>query len=165
MLDYDRLYQEYHPKLLKFFSTKLKDTDYAEDLVQETLLSLWQNKDQYDDDFQLSTWIYTIALNKLKNYSREQSYRNNISYQETVYDNDHTEELSNPEDILSVEQQTNTYKQMLEEFKTNHLEPYYLYEIEEMKYKDIAEELNLTTATVGKRIQRARQYIQQALSQ
>lgn len=165
MLDYDALYEEYRPKLLKFFSAKLRDTDFAEDLVQETLLTLWQKQDEFNDDFQLSTWIYTIALNKLKNYSREQSYRKNISYQDVLHDNEHTEELSNPEDLLSVEQQTNQYHKLVQEFKTNNLEPYYLYEVEEMKYKDIAEQLKIPISTVGTRIQQARKYINETLSQ
>ena len=39
----------------------LADTEEARDLVQDTFLKVWQHIGRYDERYNFSTWIYTIA--------------------------------------------------------------------------------------------------------
>ncbi|MDR3286018.1 MAG: sigma-70 family RNA polymerase sigma factor [Prevotellaceae bacterium] len=35
----------------------------AEDIVQETFIKLWKNLKKYNDNYKLSTWLYSISVN------------------------------------------------------------------------------------------------------
>ncbi len=59
------LFDRYFDRLFRFFAYKVPDQ--AEDLVQQTLLSCVQAKDNFRKDAQFSTYVFRVARNKLYN--------------------------------------------------------------------------------------------------
>ena len=55
-----------------------RDED-RQDLLQETILQLWQSFEKYDDQFRYSTWIYRIALNVAISFYRKENRRKRVS--------------------------------------------------------------------------------------
>ncbi len=43
-------------------------TQEAEDIVQESFISLWKNFDRYRTEIKLTTWLYRIIVNKCLDY-------------------------------------------------------------------------------------------------
>lgn len=52
-----------------------KDPEDREDLAQEIIIQLWHSADRYNPHYQLSTWIYRIALNVAISFQRNESRR------------------------------------------------------------------------------------------
>ncbi|MDK4680121.1 sigma-70 family RNA polymerase sigma factor [Kingella negevensis] len=60
--------------LLRFANIQLPyDTDFAEDLVQETLLSAYKSADKFRGEARLTSWLISILKNKLIDHFRQQS--------------------------------------------------------------------------------------------
>ncbi|MBK8555829.1 MAG: sigma-70 family RNA polymerase sigma factor [Lewinellaceae bacterium] len=59
--------------LYKVANAYCKDAEDRRDLIQEITLQLWRSFDKYDPQYQLSTWIYRIALNVSISFYRKSS--------------------------------------------------------------------------------------------
>ena len=69
--DFDALYRLYHPRLWRFLRPMLRRDDLVEEVLNDTLLVVWQRADSFDGRSRLSTWIFGIAYRKaLKALSR-----------------------------------------------------------------------------------------------
>lgn len=164
MLDYNLVYNTYKPKLISLVSKQLKDKDSVEDIVQEVLLKVYTEQDKYDEDkYELSTWIYSICFNQLKNYFRTISRRLELTYVENVYDNDSTELLDNPQDIISSAETELKYYSLIENLNDTNLSAYVLKEIDGLTYKNISEMLGVSENTVKSRVKRTRDFISASL--
>ncbi len=60
---YVELVNRYRDRLMNFVFQYLGDMELAEDIVQDTMLKLYQKKHYYKQIAKFSTWIYTIAKN------------------------------------------------------------------------------------------------------
>lgn len=67
----EEIFREYHDKLQWFIFEKVNDQYLAEDLCADVLMKVYEKYDSFDSSkASLSTWIYTIARNKLIDYYR-----------------------------------------------------------------------------------------------
>ena len=65
------IYEEFHTKVLRYLSGKLRDTTLAEDLCSEVFLKVYEKIDTYSEEkASLSTWIFTITRNTLTDHFR-----------------------------------------------------------------------------------------------
>ncbi|HEY1129739.1 MAG TPA: sigma-70 family RNA polymerase sigma factor [Roseateles sp.] len=70
--EFDALYRLYHPRLWRFLSHLMRQPDAIEEVLNDTLLVVWQRADSFDGRSKLSTWIFGIAYRKaLKALSRQ----------------------------------------------------------------------------------------------
>ena len=66
-------------RVFRFLMTLLPRREDAEDLFQQTSLTLWRNREKYDPaagDF--ASWACAIAHNHVRNFRRKESTRRNI---------------------------------------------------------------------------------------
>lgn len=61
---YTQLYNKMRPALLTYVTGIVKDRDVASDIVSTTLTTVYNNIDQYDQTYQITTWAYKIAYNE-----------------------------------------------------------------------------------------------------
>ena len=135
--------------------------DAADDLVQDTYLKIMQYEDYFKEGTNLKAWCYTIMKNTFINqYRRKQKYK-------LICDN--ADELSHWENSVSsatdtadinysVSEINKQFHKMPEE-KRKPLEMY----IDGYKYKEIADEMNLSIGTVKSRIFFSRQKLMDLL--
>ena len=57
---YIELVNRYKDKLINFIFNYLGDIESSEDVVQETMIKLYQKKHYYKEIAKFSTWLYTI---------------------------------------------------------------------------------------------------------
>lgn len=70
--DFDALYRLYHPRLWRFLAHMLRHGEQVEEVLNDTLLVVWQRSDSFDGRSKLSTWVFGIAYRKaLKALSRQ----------------------------------------------------------------------------------------------
>ncbi|MGH6925060.1 MAG: RNA polymerase sigma factor [Propylenella sp.] len=59
-----RLIERESPRLLRFALAMLGSLEEAEDVVQETLLSLWENAAAWTPEARIGTWLYRVCHNR-----------------------------------------------------------------------------------------------------
>lgn len=86
-MDKDKLYEEFHMKVLRFIQSKVNDYYLAEDLCSDVFVKVYENIDSFDEKkASLSTWIFTITRNRLIDYYRTRKVMEeipeNLTYEE-----------------------------------------------------------------------------------
>ena len=157
------LVNRYKDKLINFIYHYLKDSESAEDVVQETMIKLYQKKHYYKEIAKFSTWLYTIAKNLANTELRKRKNRK-ITLLSHFSNDDKTYEI--PSDDLEIGQQVqtdvvneiikNAVNQLSEKFKTVII----LRDIQEISYEEISEIIGIPIGTVKSRINRARLQLQ-----
>ena len=72
---YIELVNRYKDRLINFVYQFLGDIEQAEDVVQDTMLKLYEKKHYYREIAKFSTWIYTIARNLANTELRKRKRR------------------------------------------------------------------------------------------
>jgi RNA polymerase sigma-70 factor (ECF subfamily) len=157
------LVNRYKDKLINFIYHYLKDSESAEDVVQETMIKLYQKKHYYKEIAKFSTWLYTIAKNLANTELRKRKNRKTTLLSHFSND-DKTYEI--PSDDLEIGQQVqtdvvnkiikNAVNQLSQKFKTVII----LRDIQEISYEEISEIIGIPIGTVKSRINRARLQLQ-----
>lgn len=60
---FDQLVERYRPALFRVAISKLSDSAWAEDVVQEAFLAAYSSRASYKPEFAFRTWLWTILLN------------------------------------------------------------------------------------------------------
>ena len=138
-------------KSLKPFAMRLtKDHDDANDLLQDTLLKAFTNREKYADGTNLKAWLYTIMKNTfITNYQRMVRKNTFIDESENLY---YINSLENSTDNEApstfIMNDINRAVDSLEEsFRTPFMMHY-----RGFKYHEIAERLRIPIGTVKNRI-------------
>ena len=76
---YEILVKRYKDPLMNFVYRFLGDKDICTDVVQDTMIKFYLNKDSYKSFAKFSTWIYTIAGNLAKNELKRRKRRSFLS--------------------------------------------------------------------------------------
>ena len=70
--EFEDLYKVYYPKVYGYLYRKIADCFAAEDMAQEIFAVCYQKFDTYNPQkAKLSTWLFAITDNRLKNYYRD----------------------------------------------------------------------------------------------
>jgi RNA polymerase sigma factor (sigma-70 family) len=149
-------------KSLKPFAMKLtRDYEEANDLLQDTLLKAFTNRDKYTEGTNLKAWLYTIMKNTFI-----------TNYQRMVRKNTFIDTSDNLHFINSVESSTDNMA--ISTFAMNDINkavglldeayktPFMMY-FRGFKYHEIAEKLDIPIGTVKNRIHIARKELKDRL--
>ena len=135
-MDFDNIYEEYFDRVYYKVLSVVKNDDDAEDICQETFISVYKNLSKFREESNIYTWIYRIAINKTYDFFKKRKL-------EFVINDD---VLSLPEDINF------DTKVILEEklklISEKEKEIVVLKDIYGYKLKEIAEMKNMNLSTV-----------------
>jgi len=151
--------QRYFPAL-KVFLLKgggLVEAD-AEDILQETLILIDRNIQNYDRSFAISTWIYRIARNQAMNFKRR---KREISLPDQFEDRYESCESLPESDYLKKE--TSLFiRDFLLQCSPREREAAFLFYNQAMKQRDIALVLDIAEGTVKSLLNRVRSKLKEA---
>ena len=163
---YVELVNRYKDKLLNFVFQFLGDLEQAEDVVQDTMIRLYEKKHYYKEIAKFSTWIYTIARNLAntelrKRKRRKTTYLSQMSKEERQYEipavqDDVDQSLHNEFINDRIQSAINN---LPEHFKLVII----LRDIQELSYDDISNIVEVPLGTIKSRINRARIQLQAEL--
>ena len=160
---YIELVNRYKDKLINFIFSYLGDIESSEDVVQETMIKLYQKKHYYKEIAKFSTWLYTIAKNLANTELRKRKQRKTTLLSQFSKD-DKMYDLPSNDNEVGQEIQTEIVSkiireavdQLSEKFKTVIT----LRDIQQLSYEDISEIIDVPIGTVKSRINRARLQLQ-----
>lgn len=174
--DYKALHDRVRPGLENYVFNIVKDNEAKNDIVTDTLTRLWTKIDQYDPQYQITTWLYRIAFNESLGWIRQRNKKRSIdALRDSGIEVSRYYARTSARDLL-VEAEFKSEQDWLDEdtelmsryeaalVEITKLKPIYREILEDrllnnMKYQDIAEKYNLPLQTVKNRIRRGKAII------
>tara|TARA_B100001540_G_scaffold145965_1_gene129484 strand:- start:1414 stop:1998 length:585 start_codon:yes stop_codon:yes gene_type:complete len=160
---YIELVNRYRDKILNFIFNYIGDFEISEDIVQDTMVKLYQKKHYYKEIAKFSTWIYTIAKNLANTELRKKKQRkttilSHISKDDKPYDipSDQPGINQEIESEVTIKIIRSAIDQLTDKFKTVIL----LRDVQELSYEDISSIVGVPIGTIKSRINRARLQLQ-----
>ncbi len=142
--------------LYKIANNYCKNGEDRKDLIQEIIYQLWKAFDNYNPQFQYSTWIYRISLNVAISF-----YRKERTITKNKVDIDGS--LLVVSDILfnqEMEDNLNLLQQFIYELKEMDKAIMLLY-LEQKSHKEIAEIIGISESNVGTKVSRIKLLLSQ----
>ena len=163
---YNILVKRFKDPLTNFVYRFVGDRDACTDIVQDTMIKFYLNKDSYKSFAKFSTWIYTIAGNLAKNELKRRRRRTILSL--TNNDDDWNLQVEDkkfiaPDRAADSEMKGEIVQKALLKVKPVYREVVILRDIEGLSYEEIAEITDLSIGTVKSRINRGRTQLQKLL--
>jgi len=82
-LAFEVFYKLYYPRLFRFILRITRQPESIEELIQETLLLVWEKPERFNHESKISTWVFGIAYYKaLKAMSRTAKRSNDLDVNE-----------------------------------------------------------------------------------
>jgi RNA polymerase sigma-70 factor, ECF subfamily len=157
---FSMLFDQFAPRVKSYMMRQGADPATAEELAQETLLTVWRKANLYSGDKgSATTWIFTIARNL-----RIDRLRREMAWQELP--EGHEEEASSdalPDELVSEAERSKRVHAALAELPEDQHEVVTLSYLEGLSHSEIAERLNLPLGTVKSRMRLAYQKIREAV--
>ncbi|MEW6196212.1 MAG: sigma-70 family RNA polymerase sigma factor [Bacteroidota bacterium] len=163
---YEILVKRYKDPLMNFVYRFVGDRDACTDIVQDTMIKFYLNKDSYREFAKFSTWIYTIAGNLAKNELKRRRRRNIFSLDNS--DDERSLQIEDksfvaPDRATDSEIKNEMIQRALLKVKPVYREVVILRDIQELSYEEVAEITHLSIGTVKSRINRGRNQLQKLL--
>ena len=154
------LFQAYAPRVKSYMMRQGADATTAEDLAQETLLTVWRKAQLYSDEKgSATTWIFTIARNL-----RIDRLRREVSWQPLPENRDEeASDAPDPEEQLSERERRDKVRAALATLPPDQSEVVALSYVEGLSHSEIAERLGLPLGTVKSRMRLAYQKVKEAV--
>lgn len=164
-----KLVKKYESTVYNFSFKICRDKEKAENIMQETFLSMIKNLHQFDGKSKLSTWLYTITSNHCLMAARK-----NKNYQFVSFDNESDDELYDEkyvEDwstIPSLNIENLELKEVMDS-AISKLSPDYravflLRDVEGLSTEETGKITGLSVSAVKSRLHRARAFLRKEIS-
>jgi RNA polymerase sigma-70 factor (ECF subfamily) len=154
------LYEAFGPRVKAYMIRHGADVGTAEDLAQETLLTVWRKAALYAGDRgSMTTWVFAIARNL-----RIDRLRREVPWQELP--EERMAEASGeplPDEAVAEKERQERVQAALAELPPDQKEVVSLAYLEGLSHSEIAERLGVPLGTVKSRMRIAYQKIRQAL--
>ncbi len=164
---YEILVKRYKDPLMNFIFRFVGDKDTSADIVQDTMIKFYINKDSYQSFAKFSTWIYTIAANLAKNELKRRKRKKLFSISGGG-EEDQPIDIKDKNSVGPDEAADSSIKNKIIEEALLKVKPVYreavvLRDIQELSYEEIADISGLSIGTVKSRINRGRAQLQELL--
>ncbi len=154
------LFSYFAPRVKAFMLRSGASDALAEELVQETMLSVWRRAATFDARrASAGTWIFTIARNlRIDGLRREKLAVNAQSQLENMEDS-----VARPDEILMATERASHLRTALQGLSPDQLDLVRLSFFEDRPHQEIARTLNLPLGTVKSRIRRSLMVLREIL--
>lgn len=147
---YAFLFRKYYP-ILCAYCNKFIELEDAEEIVQDVMLWLWENRTTHQIDTSLSQYlfrsVYHRAMNRIAN-KQSQNRANTLFYEQM-------QEMLQDTDYYQIEELSKRIKEAIDKLPESYRESFVMHRFQNMSYKDIAAQLGISHKTVDYRIQQA----------
>ena len=148
---FNAVYRYYFRRLCAFCSQYVNEQEEIEEIVQDTMMWLWENRTALMPELTLKTLLFTIVKNKSLNRISHIEVKRKV-HQEI--EEKYKEEFTNP-DFYMFNELFALYEDALKKLPADYREAYEMNRNRLMTHKEIAEELQVSPQTVNYRIGQA----------
>ncbi len=139
---FKELVKPYGKSLFGYFIKITQDEEAAKDLMQETLIKIWKGLENYNEKNKFRQWVFSIAHNVAVDYLRRASVELTQESSNTLKDQ------ATPLEALIKKEEKELLNMAIETLPLQQKEIVLLRYVANLKFKEIAEALNLPLNTV-----------------
>ena len=156
MNDVERLFREYHAPLVRYLTRRLGDGDWAEEVAQETFVRALRQSELTNE----RAWLFAVATNLVRDEARKDARRRR--HLELLREEAKAESIVEPEPTdLERAQDRAMARKAIDALSERDREALLMKE-EGLDYHEIAQALELSVASVGTTLSRARRRLVEA---
>lgn len=159
--EFEKLFKEQYEKLCSIANQYLKDLEAAEEVVQSTFVRFWETREKLNIEKShasyLSVAVRNSCLNQLKHLKIKEAYKAD-NKREMEYEELRTEE-SNTDELVD------KIKSAIEKLPEGRRKIFVLSRYEGLKYREIAERLNISVKTVENQMGSALKFLKSNLAE
>ena len=163
---FEELIRRHESRVYRLLYRMMGNKEDAEDLTQETFLSLHRHGHRFRAEARFSTFVYRVAanaaLNRRRSLGRGRARVDKLKVRQEAGD-DLPSAPRNPEDATLGSELSGHVREALDQLSPSLRMPVILYDIEGLAYGEIAKVLGIAEGTVKSRIHRARQALRERL--
>ncbi len=158
---FSQLYLRYQSKLVRYCARVLKDdVAQAADIVDEAMFDVWRSVGNFAGRSKPSTWIYSIARNKLISWLRKTS---EVTLEDESILDALIDPAATPAEELAMDDMQQQLLRLMDQLTDEHREVLKLTYFEDKSVKEVAELLGISENTVKTRMFYARKRLAQLL--
>ncbi|MGL4184612.1 MAG: sigma-70 family RNA polymerase sigma factor [Thiotrichaceae bacterium] len=158
---FSQLYLRYQSKLVRYCARVLKDdVAQAADIVDEAMFDVWRSAGNFAGRSKPSTWIYSIARNKLISWLRKTS---EVTLEDESILDALIDPAATPAEELAMDDMQQQLLRLMDQLTDEHREVLKLTYFEDKSVKEVAELLGISENTVKTRMFYARKRLAQLL--
>lgn len=156
---FEALYRIYQPRLTRFLSNLVQRRGLVEEVLDDTMMVVWQTADRFRGASKLSTWIFAIAYRK--------ALKARAKWPEPLEDEPFNTRVSTdpvPDQQLQHRRLHDALVAAMDTLSADHRAVVDLTYFHGMGYREIAEIMDCPVDTVKTRMFHARRKLKQAIS-
>lgn len=157
---YEALFYKMKDKLFRYASRFVKDSEAAEDVVQDVMYKLWQKREEVDQIENLEAWLMVLTRNRSLDLLRK-AKDNHVSMDEAYTVSDKSPAADK---ILETADLMTLLRSCLDQLPEKQRSIFHLREIEQMSYEEIAQQTGFNLDDVKVNLFRARKHIQRMVT-
>ena len=154
---FKRVYFLYAKEVKSFLIFKYGNIEQAEDITQDSFIKLWENCKKIPFS-KAKSYLYTVASNAFINIKKHEQmkrkHQDKLSKESTTI---------TPEHILLEKEFYQKLKKLIDNLPEKQREVFLMNRIKKLKYKEIAEKLNISVKAVEKRMHLALKVIRKEI--
>src|SRR5690625_2416797 len=143
---FEKLYLHFYKRLMSFAISFTKEATSAEEIVEDVFIKLWERREKAASIRDLKVYLFVAVRNRSLNFIEWKS-RTAVSFFEYFPDNIHVCQ-NNPESLLMTREMASRINQAIEQLPPKCKMIFKLVREEKLKYKEVAEILDISPRTV-----------------
>ncbi|WP_236976014.1 RNA polymerase sigma-70 factor [Membranihabitans maritimus] len=160
--EFENLFKENFQSLHSYAFTIIQDQFSAEEVVQTVFLKLWEKRENINFHTSIKAYLYKSVYNYSLNFIRDRKTRKQHSMESMRNTPSHTKEDENHETTSELMQKIQeSLKELPEKCRT----VFYLSRFENLKYREIAEKLDISIKTVEVHMGKALKHLRLSLAE
>lgn len=157
---FEMMFKTYYRALCNYAYSFLTDKDEAEEVVQATFIAVWEKKNLLEIDTSFKSYLYRMVRNSCLNVIKHQKVKQQHATYQVAFGETTAESVSDT--LLGAELETKIYQAMNTLPEQCRL-VFQLSRFEELKYAEIAEQLQISIKTVENHMGKALKLMREQL--
>lgn len=154
------LFRTYYQPLCNYAYTYVQDRDEAEEIVQATFLNIWEKRNNLAIHTGVKPYLYAMVRNACLNVLKHEKIKQQHAAMEMAVADRSVE--STTRTVMAMELETRIY-QAMDKLPEQCRLVFKLSRFEELKYGEIAEQLNISVKTVENQMGKALRIMREQL--
>jgi RNA polymerase sigma-70 factor (ECF subfamily) len=156
---FEALFRLYHPRLTRFLGAMVRRPTLVEEVLNDTLMAVWNKPEKYNGACKVSTWVFAIAYRKALH-----ALRGCDEPVESPHNDVRECPDAGPEQLIGQRQARQALLAAMGQLSADHRAVVDLTYFHEIGYREIAEIMGCPVDTVKTRMFHARRRLKAALA-